>query len=144
MSLGQGETFDSALAEALQEAGLPLSPTLVIGQQFRFGSEHGSHHNILVGTIIGIELGDEAGLELYVSNPRIWGTPLISIMYSDGTWSAYMDVEMPEWTDEELEDMSEEERTRELDRALAARFIKAARFINGEFTLLPPSGAMQV
>ena len=93
MSLGQNETFESALETELLEVGLPTDPRQIVGRLYRFGCEHGSHHHILVGTVQAIEVSDEGGLNLYVSNPRFWGMRLISIEYGDGTWYAYVDRE---------------------------------------------------
>ena len=93
MSLGRGETYQSVLRETLREAKFSLEssaePRKLIGLHYRFGCEHGSHHSILVGTIQAIEVSDEGGLELYVSNPLFWGEQLVSINYSGGKWLAH-------------------------------------------------------
>lgn len=75
----------------LKEAGLPIDSKKIIGQMYRFECEHGSHHHILVGIIKAIEISDEGGLDLYVTNPRFWGRNLISIMYDNGKWMVYID-----------------------------------------------------
>ncbi len=83
--------FQKELKEQLKESGLPIDPKKIIGRLYRFESEHGSHHDILVGTIQAIGVTDEGGLDVYVSNPRFFGARLISIKYSNDRWLAYID-----------------------------------------------------
>jgi hypothetical protein len=130
MSLGQNETFESTLEAKLQEANLPVVPSEVVGRVYQFGCENGSHHHILSGTIQAIEVSDEGGLDLYVTNPRLWGNRLISIKFSNGKWKAYVDVKMREWSDEALKRMSEEEHECKITEDIASRFFE------GEFRLL--------
>ncbi len=92
MSLGEHQTFESELKAELRDAGLPTNPRQVVGRHYRFGCEHGSHNHIFVGTIQAIEVSDEGGLDLYVSNPRFRGGRLISIKRSNGRWVAYVDI----------------------------------------------------
>ena len=132
MSLGKSQTFESELENELREAGLPLAPSKIVGRPYRFGCEHGSHHHILAGTIQAIEVSDEGGLNLYVSNPRFWGERLISMKHSSGKWMAYVDIKPREWNDEALERMSEEEHERAIQKDIAAKFFE------GEFQLLYP------
>lgn len=92
MSLARNETFESALDTKLREAGLPADPSEVVGRPYRFGCKHGSHHHILYGKIQAIEVSDEGGLDLYVTNPRFWGGRLISFkQHGNGKWAAYVD-----------------------------------------------------
>ena len=124
MSLGQNQTFASELEAELREAGLPSDPSQIVGHLYRFGCEHGSHHHILAGTIQAIEVSDEGGLDLYVSNPRFWGERLISINHSNGKWMAYVDIKPREWSNEVLERMSEEEHERAIQEDIAAKFFE--------------------
>lgn len=132
MTLAKGQTFAAALREALQHAGLPTDPKEIVGRLYRFGCEHGSHHQILCGTICGIEVSDEGGLELHVTNPRFWGAPLISIMYGEAShrWVARVEAPPTERSDEEWERMS----PKEAEHAIAADI--ALEFFEGEFNLL--------
>lgn len=91
MSLGQ-ESFQAELESILREAGLPTEPHKIVGRLYRFGCEHGSHHHILTGTVHAIEISDEGGFDLYVSNPRFWGERLISIKHSNGKWMAHVEI----------------------------------------------------
>jgi hypothetical protein len=127
MSLGQNIIFESELENALQEAGFSADP---IGRKYRFGCEHGSHHHILVGTILSVEVSDEGGLDLYVTNPRFWGQRLISIKHNDGRWMAYVDIPPLELSDADLQRMSGEERDRAIEESVASRFF------GGELRLL--------
>ena len=129
MSLEQNKTFASELEAELREAGLPSDPSQIVGHLYWFGCEHGSHHHILSGTIQAIEVSDEGGLDLYITNPRFWGERLISIKYSN-KWMAYVDAKPREWSDEALERMSEEEHERAIQEDIAAKFFE------GEFQLL--------
>jgi hypothetical protein len=88
MSLLQNGTFDKELVFHLKEARLPEDPRKIIGRLYQFGCEHGSHHHILVGTVVAIEISDEGGLQLYVSNPRFWGSQLRSLIYANRKWLA--------------------------------------------------------
>lgn len=130
MSLAQNETFESTLEAELREASLPSIPSEVVGRLYRFGCEHGSHHHIFSGTIQAIEVSDEGGLDLYVTNPRFWGKRLISIKHSNGKWMAYVDVKPRERNDETLERISEKEHERMIAEDIAAKFFE------GEFKLL--------
>ena len=130
MSLGQNQTFASELEAELREAGLPSDPSQIVGHLYRFGCEHGSHHHILAGTIQAIEVSDEGGLDLYVTNPSFWGERLISIKRSNGKWMACVDINPREWSDEALERVSEEEHERMIAEDIAAKFF------DGEFQLL--------
>lgn len=70
----------------------------VMNKQFMFTATHGSHSHALVGNITGISWSDEAGLELYVSVPRIWGKPLECLQFDpdqgrNGGWSARMTLD---------------------------------------------------
>lgn len=130
MSLAQNETFCSTLEAELRGVGLPITPHEVVGRLYRFGCEHGSHHHILSGTIQAIEISDEGGFDLYVTNPRFWGRRLISIKYNNGAWMAYVDIEPLKRTDKELEQMSEEE----FEQCIAEE--NASRFFEGEFEIL--------
>lgn len=75
--------------KTLNEAGLRL-PVNVIGKKFRFYSKHGSHFNMLTGTILGMEYSDEGGLKLFVSVPMMWGEPLRFLRFYSGSsgWCA--------------------------------------------------------
>ena len=124
MSLRQIQKLESKLQNELREAGLPLAPSKIVGRLYRFRCEHGSHYHILAGTIQAIEVSDEGGLDLYVSNPRFWGERLISIMHSNGKWMAYVDIKPREWSNEVLERMSEEEHERAIQEDIAAKFFE--------------------
>ena len=89
--MSSGQQFFQILAEATQEAKLGVDFRKLIGTKFLFGSEHGSHQEILAGTVKAVGLSDEGGLDLYVSTPRFFGRPLISIKRINGKWFAYVD-----------------------------------------------------
>lgn len=128
MSLGQN-SFAAELESELRGASLPTDPHRIVGRLYWFGCEYGSHHHVLVGTVQAVEISDEGGLNLYVSNPRFGGRRLISITYADYAWMAYVDVKLPVYTDAQLEQMSEKEFERKTEEDLASRFFK------GEFHL---------
>lgn len=75
------------LKSVLEQAGLG---TELLGRRFIFSSVHGSHSTTKVGTIIGIDLSNELGLVLEVSNREFYGLPLVGLCFEDGekTWSA--------------------------------------------------------
>ena len=76
------------ISEKLIKSGLPTCKFL-IGRLFTFNSEHGSHHHMLCGTITGINISDEGGLQLSVSIPEIWGKRLKSLIYIERTEVAF-------------------------------------------------------
>ena len=84
----KNKSLGSVLESTLVKAKLPLDPSEVVGGLYRFEYEGGSHHIVLCGTIQAIELSDEGGLTLYVSNPRFWGCQLLGIKYSGRRWMA--------------------------------------------------------
>ena len=96
MSITTG--YDRELMEQLVEAGLPSKPSKLIGRPYRFGYESGSHLQILVGTITGIMISDEGGLELEVSNLTFTGQKLLGIMRDQdrGKWMAHVDAQQVE------------------------------------------------
>ncbi len=89
MNLMSYNTASRLLEAALREAGLSPHPKYLIGRMFRFASQFGSHHQILVGTITALNVSDEGGLELIVSNTRFWEAPLVSIRKVEEVWGAY-------------------------------------------------------
>lgn len=95
MSLEKGQSFLNMLDAGLKDEGVHASPTTLLGSTFQFGAAWGSHHEILMGKITGIGLSDEGGLDFYVSCPRFWGKPLISIKRNNGKWLAYIRDEDP-------------------------------------------------
>lgn len=130
MSFEQHQTLWFEIERELREDGFPHTLSAAIGRLYRFVSVHGSHHHTLSGTILAIEVSDEGGLDLYVSNPRFWGERLISIKYCNGKWMAYIDIKPREWSDEALEKMSDEAHKRVIEEDIAAKFFE------GEFELL--------
>lgn len=61
----------------------------IIGRPFFLVSYHGSHDHKIAGTIIGFDVSDEGWyLELYVSVPTFWGSPLHCLGFNsnDNTW----------------------------------------------------------
>ncbi len=82
--------------EKLMRIGLPAC-NLLVGRLFTFESKHGSHYHLLCGTITGISISDEGGLELFVSIPEIWGERFRSLIYNEieRSWRVCMDVEIP-------------------------------------------------
>lgn len=54
---------------------------LTVGRVYRFACEHGSHYHVLEGKIVGIQLSDEGGLQLEVSNRTMWGRPIDCLMF---------------------------------------------------------------
>ncbi len=85
MNVSVSRDFDAVLARQSKMANLPKD---IIGKPFRFGCIHGSHHHILVGTVVGIQISDESGLELEVSNRSFWGMNLLGF---------YWDSDREEW-----------------------------------------------
>ena len=81
---------------ALENAGLSTTYANAgfnyIGANFYFYCEHGSHHQVLAGTITGIGLSDEGGLKLYVSVPEFWDEPLLFLRYNEteNAWEAIL------------------------------------------------------
>jgi hypothetical protein len=129
MSLEKGQTFESELKRVLLDAKLPDCAQYTIGRSYRFGCVHGSHHHILTGRILAIEISDEGSLDLYVTNPRLWGLKLISIRYDNSKWMAYVDIPY-----------SHGERDDELKKSMPmmtpTERILASNFFEGEFKLL--------
>ncbi len=114
----------------LSMAGLPRNPSKIIGRMYRFDCEHGSHNRVLFGTIRAIEVSDEGGLDLYVSNPYFWGDRLISIKRANGKWMAYVEAEEQQLTEKEKEEIPAEEIA---DRLIERQI--AAQFFEGDFQL---------
>ncbi|MBU2081880.1 hypothetical protein KKH14_00370 [Patescibacteria group bacterium] len=105
----------------LKEAGLPMDPSKIIGQFYKFDS----HRHTLVGTVQAIELSDEGDVNLYVSNPLFWGERLISINYNKGKWAAY--VAKKPLSDDEQERarfMTGEEYQDSIDERIASVFFE--------------------
>ena len=127
MSLEQ-VSFQAELEFRLREAGLPTNPRQIVGQLYQFGCEHGSHHHVLVGTVLAIEISDEGGLELHVSNPRFWGKKLISIIHSNSKWMVFVEIRPRKLSSKALERIPEMQHNRMAEDAL--------RFFEGEFELL--------
>lgn len=88
MSLGKGGAY-AATTAAITEAGLKDMPRQLLGRSYSFVAEHGSHHEILFGTITAIGISDEVELELFVSSPSFFGCPLVSLRRSGGHWHAF-------------------------------------------------------
>ncbi len=115
----------------LSMAGLPRNPSKIIGRLYRFDCEHGSHDHVLIGTIQAIEVSDEGGLDLYVSNPYFWGDQLISIKRGKGKWMAYIEAEEQQLSEKEKEEIPAEEIADHLiERQIATQFFE------GNFRLL--------
>ena len=131
MSLRQLESFQAQLKLNLKEAGLPTDPRQVIGKLYEFECEHGSHHEILVGTVRAIGISDTGGLNLYVSSPYFFGGPLTSIMYNNGKWMAYV-VSKPLSNDEKerAKFMADGQYEASIEERIASQFFF------GEFRLL--------
>lgn len=87
--------FVEDLTEALKAAGMDLPFAEMIGMKYLFGCEHGSHHHVLVGTITAVQLSDEGGLDLHISNPTIFGCKIKSLKWLDNSksWAAFLDEE---------------------------------------------------
>lgn len=64
----------------------------VLGKHYLFECEHGSHEEVLAGTIQAISWSDEGGLQLYVTSPRFFGRPLICLRCLNGEWGAFIDL----------------------------------------------------
>ena len=131
MNIRQKEVFLDKLKHNLKKAGLPTDPRHIIGQQYWFECEHGSHNHMFVGTVQAIEISDEGGLDFYVSNPVFWGNRLISIKHANGKWMAYVEAEGQQLTEKEKEEIPAEEIA---DRLIERQI--AAQFFEGEFRLL--------
>lgn len=86
------EEIKKIIEEDLSEAGLPSDPREIKGRDYMFRAEHGSHNEILYGTVKALGISDEGGLDIYVSNPRFYGMRLISIKHTGkNEWSAFID-----------------------------------------------------
>lgn len=110
------------LEEALREAGLPTDRE-VIGQLYRFDCSHGSHREILVGSVKALGLSDEGGLALYVTSPTFWGEPLVSIQRRENGWVAY-------------KPLSELSRGILLNLKVSAEEVLGRAYFEGDFRLL--------
>lgn len=134
MSFGPGG-YKEALDTALTSAGLPTKVQDIIGRTYIFACERGSHHHVLSGTITAMKISDEGGLDLFVTNPSIWGTRLISLRFIIERWAAFIEVEPlePMQTPDDREELTEAESEEE-DARIEAYL--ASRFLPGEFQLL--------
>ena len=112
------------LKKELKRTHLPTDVEKIIGKKYLFECYHGSHHTILAGVVMGIEASDEGGLQLIVSNPTFWGKRLISIMHTNVGWSAYIDIkdEMPQYSDEQLEKMTDTEHKKKINNSIGSQF----------------------
>lgn len=77
--------------ELLVQAKFSAVPTDNIGRKFLFDCPHGSHHEILFGTITGLSISDESGLTIFLSTPRFWGEPLHALRFNNGKWYTVTD-----------------------------------------------------
>ena len=70
-----------------------ISPKHIIGRKYCFGAKFGSHYQVLVGTITGIQISDEGGIDLEVSSKRFHGLRLLSLKWMEQykNWAAYLD-----------------------------------------------------
>lgn len=77
-------------------------PEEFVGLKFRFQAKWGSHFEVMIGQILGVAYSDEGGVQIEVSPKRFGGLPLISLMYAEEGWCAYLDFPpMPELGEEQ-------------------------------------------
>ena len=89
------DDYSNQLQNQLQKAiGWTHLPDDLVGRKYCFVAEYGSHHQVLLGTILGLELSDEGGLELIVSNPRFGGAQLLSLSFDEDN---AFDEDNPRW-----------------------------------------------
>ncbi len=75
------------LVARLTEAKLSADPREILDRKFLFFTTHDSHHEILIGTITGIHISDEDGLELYITTPPVRGERLNRLRYLGSSWA---------------------------------------------------------
>lgn len=61
----------------------------IVGMRFSFLCKHGSHQQLIVGSITGISYSDEMGLMFQISNERFWGLPIQGLFFDpqSETWT---------------------------------------------------------
>ena len=61
----------------------------IVGLRFSFLCKHGSHEQIIFGSITGISYSDEMGLMFQISNERFWGLPILGLFFDpqSKTWT---------------------------------------------------------
>ena len=81
---------------ALAEAGQKGDSTKVINKQFIFECRSSQHQQILIGTVLALEISDEDGLCLQVSSPFFKGKKLVCLRWdiNNRTWEAIIEPEM--------------------------------------------------
>lgn len=60
-----------------------INDKIAIGSVYSLDCAYGSHSCHLVGTIRAIEISDEGGLELYISNPTMGGDEIFSLIWNE-------------------------------------------------------------
>lgn len=110
-------------------------PFVVVGKKFLFTATHGSHDFALAGTITGLSWSDESGLEVFVSIPRLWGSPLRSFLITQNGWAARIEIDEEPYR-RRLENLPDDDSPGTAVKAEAiAREQICARFIYGHLTL---------
>lgn len=114
-----------------------FDPQAIIHKKFLFTAENSSHEHALVGTITGLSWSDEGGLEVFVSIPRLWGCPLRSIMFTNDSWAARIEIDEEPYRRrlEQLPDDDSPEIAAEAEEISNEQV--RARFIYGKLSLLP-------
>jgi hypothetical protein len=61
----------------------------IVGLRFSFLCKHGSHEQLIVGSITGISYSDEMGFMFQISNERFWGLPILGLFFDpqSKTWT---------------------------------------------------------
>ncbi|MBM3271750.1 hypothetical protein FJY94_00465 [Candidatus Kaiserbacteria bacterium] len=110
-------------------------PLTVVGKKFLFTATHGSHDFALMGTVTGIAWADESGLEVFVSTPRLWGSPLRSFMVTQNGWAARIEIDEEPYR-RRIENLPDDDspETDAKGEAISRELIRA-RFIYGCLTL---------
>ncbi|MGE5393066.1 MAG: hypothetical protein ACM3NH_04975 [Candidatus Saccharibacteria bacterium] len=97
--------MNEAIREAMKSAN---GQWLQSGEKFRFICEHGSHFHVVDGTITGIELSDEGGLQIEVSNRTMWGRPIMYLAFTkERGWSIRLKLPAPTKSEMEVEGSGE-------------------------------------
>ncbi|MDD5626209.1 MAG: hypothetical protein PHG83_03520 [Patescibacteria group bacterium] len=80
------EFFKENLYEELKVARNAKGQLFELGQEFRFGFRYGAHYTVLIGTITGIRVSDEGGLQLQISNRRKGDARIDCIIKTEKGW----------------------------------------------------------
>ncbi|MEK7193547.1 MAG: hypothetical protein AAB652_02040 [Patescibacteria group bacterium] len=75
------------LVARLTEAKLPTDPREILDRKFLFFTDNGSHYEILIGTITGIRLTKDGGLELHATTLPAHGNHRDTLKFLGPSWT---------------------------------------------------------